>query len=30
VAEPAFADHVERVFKDLYPLYVFTSELGGK
>jgi uncharacterized protein (TIGR02453 family) len=28
VAEPAFAGHVERVFKDLYPLYVFTSELG--
>jgi len=26
VAEPAFASHVEQVFKDLYPLYVFTSE----
>jgi len=30
VAEPAFANHVERVFKDLYPLYVFTSELRAK
>jgi uncharacterized protein (TIGR02453 family) len=26
VATPAFAAEVERIFKDLYPLYVFTSE----
>jgi uncharacterized protein (TIGR02453 family) len=30
VAAPGFANHVERIFKDLYPLYVFTSELGAK
>jgi uncharacterized protein (TIGR02453 family) len=28
VAAPAFAADVERIFKDLYPLYVFTSELN--
>jgi uncharacterized protein (TIGR02453 family) len=26
VKTPAFASEVERIFKDLYPLYVFTSE----
>jgi len=30
VATPAFATEVERIFKDLYPLYVFTSEPGAK
>jgi len=30
VAAPAFAGHVQRIFKDLYPLYVFTSEPGEK
>ena len=30
VAAPAFATEVERIFKDLYPLYVFTSEPGAK
>ena len=26
VAKPAFANEVERIFKDLYPLYHFTSD----
>ena len=30
VAAPTFAEDVERIFKDLYPLYAFSSELGGK
>jgi uncharacterized protein (TIGR02453 family) len=30
VKTPAFAGDVERIFKDLYPLYLFTSELGAK
>jgi len=30
VRTPAFAGVVERIFKDLYPLYLFTSEPGGK
>jgi len=30
VASPGFADHVQRIFEDLYPLYVFTSDLSPK
>jgi uncharacterized protein (TIGR02453 family) len=30
VGESAFATHVERIFKELYPLCVFTSDSGAK
>jgi uncharacterized protein (TIGR02453 family) len=30
VAQPAFASHVERIFKELYPLYLFSSDSGAK
>jgi len=30
VRTPAFAREVQRIFKDLYPLYLFTSEPGAK
>lgn len=30
VAEPGFTSHVQRIFKDLYPLCLFTSEPGAK
>jgi len=30
VKAPAFVDEVERIFKDLYPLYLFTSDTSRK
>ena len=30
LASPAFASHVERIFSELYPLYVFTSVASPK
>jgi len=30
LAGPAFASHVERIFKDLFPLYLFSSDSGAK
>jgi len=30
VREPSFAGQVQRIFEDLYPLYLFTSEPGAK
>jgi hypothetical protein len=30
IATPAFAGTVERIFAELYPLYIFTSNSGPK
>jgi len=30
LADRGFAAHVQRIFKDLYPLYHFTSDPGAR